>query len=175
MLTVQNFLLMSIICQKKYGIIFWEQILWITRSAKYGIIFCEQMSWITRSTKWVRRAKCTWSCYLYLPVFTNFRLYLFHFSCITVVVISLYLSLPVFYLFCHLLKHLPTLNTVTGSQRQCFTSPLWRRGAERSFPRYHSPSNQKLAVFSTGISGAFLIAELVRIDMTHQMFCLLLV
>ena len=29
MLTVQNFLLMSIICQKKYGIIFWEQILWI--------------------------------------------------------------------------------------------------------------------------------------------------
>ena len=62
MLTVQNFLLMSIICQKKYGIIFWEQILWITRSAKYGIIFCEQMSWITRSTKWVRLAKCTWSC-----------------------------------------------------------------------------------------------------------------
>ena len=47
---------------KKYGIIFWEQILWITRSAKYGIIFCEQMSWITRSTKWVRLAKCTWSC-----------------------------------------------------------------------------------------------------------------
>ena len=63
MLTVQNFLLMSIICQKKYGIIFWEQILLITRSAKYGIIFCEQMSWITRSTKWVRRAKCTWSCF----------------------------------------------------------------------------------------------------------------
>ena len=47
---------------KKYGIIFWEEILWITRSAKYGIIFCEQMSWITRSTKWVRLAKCTWSC-----------------------------------------------------------------------------------------------------------------
>ena len=31
-------------------------------SKKYGIIFCEQISWITRSTKWVRLAKCTWSC-----------------------------------------------------------------------------------------------------------------
>ena len=30
---------------------------------KYGIIFCEQISWITRSTKWVRLAKCTWSCF----------------------------------------------------------------------------------------------------------------
>ena len=32
---------------------------------KNGIIFCEQISWITRSTKWVRLAKCTWSCYNY--------------------------------------------------------------------------------------------------------------
>ena len=30
--------------------------MWITRYAKDGIIFCEQMSWITRSTKWVRLA-----------------------------------------------------------------------------------------------------------------------
>ena len=63
-------------------------------------------------------------------------------------------------------------NTVVGSQRQCFTSPLWRREAELSSQRFHSPSNQKLAVFSTGISGAFLIAEFVRIDLTDQMFCL---
>ena len=26
------------------------------------LIFCEQIQWITRSTKWVRLAKCTWSC-----------------------------------------------------------------------------------------------------------------
>ena len=37
----------------------------MTRSTKYGIIFCEQISWITRSTKWVRLAKCTWSCLSY--------------------------------------------------------------------------------------------------------------
>ena len=64
---------------------------------------------------------------------------------------------------------------VVGSQRQCFTSPLWKREAERSSQRFCSPSNQKLAVFSTGTSGTFLIAEFVKIDLTHQRFCPFLV
>ena len=53
---------------------------------------------------------------------------------------------------------------VVGSQRQCFTSPLWKREAERSSQRFCSPSNQKLAVFSTGISGAPLIVFAVNLN-----------
>ena len=44
----------------------WQNLLWTDivddQVQKYGIIFCEQISWITRSSKWVRLAKCTWSC-----------------------------------------------------------------------------------------------------------------
>ena len=57
---------------------------------------------------------------------------------------------------------------MVGSQRQCFTYPLWKQEAEQFSQRFYSPSNQRLEVFFIGTTGTLLIAFVAELNILFK-------